>query len=146
MDAGAKVVGSCKRTKENVGNSINGLTRVEVDKARAMSNEAIDLSQHEPVEQCETGDGLTIAHYEIGGRNYIDLDWQEGTRWELLKGVDPEEILSILLKHLYAEEEEIAEITAGIKVLSAEEFEELGGEEFMHALGEESIEVVSHET
>lgn len=110
-----------------------------------MPNDAIDLSQYEPVDQCETGDGLTIAHYKIDGRNYIDLDWKDGSRWEFLESVDPEEILSILLRHLYAKEEEIAEISAGIKVLSVEEFEELGGEEFMHPLGERSAEVLNHE-
>lgn len=106
-----------------------------------MSSGAIDLSAYEAIEECSTDDGLKIAHYKIDGRHYVDLDWESGSRWEFLDGVDPEEILGILLKHLYDNEEEIAEITAAIKVVSVEEFEELGGAEFFHALGAAAGEV-----
>ena len=93
------------------------------------------------IDSWKTEDGLLVEVYKIGDRSFVDLDWEAGSQWEMLNDVEPEQILDIILQGLCAEEGEIEEITSGIKVVSIDEWEELGGDEFMHALGERVEEV-----
>ena len=106
-----------------------------------MDHPAKEQEDYVAIDSWSTEDGLLVEVYKIGDRSFVDLDWEAGSKWEMLKDVEPEQILDIILQGLCAEEGEIQEITSGIKVLSVYEWEELGGDEFMHALGERVEEV-----
>ena len=99
-----------------------------------VKDEVIDFSDWTVIEESDTGDGLRITFYEKEGENpMMNLDWDEDSRWKFLD----EGVVADGLKRLMQEllgEKEAKELMENIKVVSADELEELDAE-----LGEEAV-------
>lgn len=71
-----------------------------------MTGSTDGLEGQEHIQIRETEDGLKLVFYKIEDRSYIDLDWEEGSRWEFLDSVEPEEIVEKILSILCEAEEQ----------------------------------------
>lgn len=93
---------------------------------QVIKDHEIDFSEWEVVESSDTGDGLRITIYEKEGETSVmNLDWDEGSRWDFLDGEAVAEAMNRLMNELFGEEE-AKELMKDVKVVSAEELEEVG--------------------
>lgn len=101
--------------------------------------EGVDLSKCKVIEQSEIEDGLKITFYEQeDGGSLLNLEWEEGTKWDYLNEVDFTAAFNRMLVELLGEDE-WEELMEGMAVVPVEEWrgieEKLGKETVMEVCG-----------
>lgn len=101
--------------------------------------EGVDLSKCKVIEQSEIEDGLKITFYEQeDGGSLLNLEWEEGTKWDYLNEADFPAAFSRMLGELLGEDE-WKELMEGMAVVPVDEWreieEKLGKETVMEVCG-----------
>lgn len=85
----------------------------------------VDLSEYEITEELDTGDGLRITIYEKEGEDSVlNLDWDEGSKWEYLDGDDVAAAINTMLGEVLGQEE-AREVMEEVVIVPHQEWEEL---------------------